>query len=182
VLPILHLNGYKIANPTVFARIPPDELNAFLRGNGWDPLWVEIEIGDEHQSAHRRFAAVLDKALDGIAGIQRTARDDGGDGRPAWPMIVLRSPKGWTGPAQVDGLPVEGTWRSHQVPLAGVRENPEHLRALEQRSPPLPGRRHREGSTVGPSEDEADGGSTGAMSSQSVDGAGGQLDLTSRSP
>jgi xylulose-5-phosphate/fructose-6-phosphate phosphoketolase len=132
VLPILHLNGYKIANPTVFARIPPEELNAFLRGNGWDPLWVEIEIGDDHESAHRRFAAVLDQALDGIAGIQRTARDDGGEGRPVWPMIVLRSPKGWTGPAQVDGLPVEGTWRSHQVPLAGVRENPEHLRALEQ--------------------------------------------------
>ena len=132
VLPILHLNGYKIANPTVLARIPPDELSALLRGNGWDPLWVEIEIGDDHEAAHRRFAAVLDKALDGIAGFQRAAREDGAEGRPAWPMIVLRSPKGWTGPARVDGLPVEGTWRAHQVPLAGVRENPEHLRALEQ--------------------------------------------------
>jgi xylulose-5-phosphate/fructose-6-phosphate phosphoketolase len=132
VLPILHLNGYKIANPTVLARIPPDELSAFLRGNGWDPLWVEIEIADDHELAHRRFAAVLDQALDGIAAFQRAARDDGAEGRPAWPMIVLRSPKGWTGPAVVDGLQVEGTWRAHQVPLAGVRENPEHLRALER--------------------------------------------------
>ncbi len=132
VLPILHLNGYKIANPTVLARIPPDEVSALLRGSGWDPLWVEIEIGDDHEAAHRRFAAVLDRALDGIAGYQQAARGGGAEGRPAWPMIVLRSPKGWTGPARVDGLPVEGTWRAHQVPLAGVRENPEHLRALEQ--------------------------------------------------
>jgi len=132
VLPILHLNGYKIANPTVLARIPPDELSALLRGNGWDPLWVEIEIGDDHEEAHRSFAAVLDQALDGIAGFQQAARAGGAEGRPAWPMIVLRSPKGWTGPARVDGLPVEGTWRAHQVPLANVRENPEHLHALEQ--------------------------------------------------
>ena len=140
VLPILHLNGYKIANPTVLARIPPDELSALLRGNGWDPLWVEIEIGADHEAAHRRFAAVLDQALDGIAGFQRAAREEGAEGRPAWPMIVLRSPKGWTGPARVDGLPVEGTWRAHQVPLAGVRENPEHLRALERVVAKLPAR------------------------------------------
>jgi xylulose-5-phosphate/fructose-6-phosphate phosphoketolase len=132
VLPILHLNGWKIANPTVLARIPPDELSAFLRGNGWDPLWVEIDVEDDHELAHRHFAGVLDRALDRIAEFQRAARADGARGRPAWPMIVLRSPKGWTGPARVDGLPVEGTWRAHQVPLSGVRENPDHLRALER--------------------------------------------------
>jgi xylulose-5-phosphate/fructose-6-phosphate phosphoketolase len=132
VLPILHLNGYKIANPTVLARIPDDELDAFFHGNGWHPLRVHIEAGEDHASAHQRFAAVLDEALDLIAAHQRAARDDGEEGRPLWPAIVLRSPKGWTGPATVDGLQTEGTWRSHQVPLSGVRENPEHLRALEE--------------------------------------------------
>jgi xylulose-5-phosphate/fructose-6-phosphate phosphoketolase len=132
VLPILHLNGYKIANPTVLARIPPDELDAFFLGHGWEPYWVDVDADDDHAAAHQRFAAVLDRALDAIEGFQRAAREDGDDRRPRWPMIVLRSPKGWTGPARVDGQQVEGTWRSHQVPLSGVRENPDHLRALEQ--------------------------------------------------
>src|SRR5436305_5119656 len=131
VLPILHLNGYKIANPTLLARIPEDELAALMRGYGYEPLFVSIDAGDEHLDAHRRFAAVLDDALDRIVGIQGTARADGVDGRPTWPMIVLRSPKGWTGPAEVDGLPMEGTWRAHQVPITDVRTNPEHLRLLE---------------------------------------------------
>ncbi|MGN6431220.1 MAG: phosphoketolase family protein [Gaiellaceae bacterium] len=128
VLPILHLNGYKIANPTVLARIPETELMSFLEGCGWRPL---IIAGDEPEPVHQAFAAALDEALDQIAEIQRTARDDGHDARPQWPMIVLRTPKGWTGPEEVDGLPVEGTWRSHQVPVADVRENPDHLRILE---------------------------------------------------
>ncbi|NNN31457.1 phosphoketolase family protein [Streptomyces sp. S3(2020)] len=117
VLPILHLNGYKIAGPTVLARIPEDELDALLRGYGHDPLHV---TGDDPATVHRAMAHALDTALDRIAE----------HGRP--PMIVLRTPKGWTGPAEVDGLPVEGTWRAHQVPLAAVRDNPDHLRQLEQ--------------------------------------------------
>jgi xylulose-5-phosphate/fructose-6-phosphate phosphoketolase len=132
VLPILHLNGYKIASPTLLARIPQEELEALMRGYGHDPLFVTIEASDDHLDAHRRFAAVLDDALDRIAAIQRVARADGDGKRPAWPMIVLRSPKGWTGPAEVDGLPVEGTWRSHQVPMTDVRANPDHLRLLEE--------------------------------------------------
>jgi xylulose-5-phosphate/fructose-6-phosphate phosphoketolase len=131
VLPILHLNGYKIANPTVLARIPQDELASLMRGYGHEPLFVTIEASDDHLDAHRRFASVLDEALDGIAEIQRAARIDGVVERPTWPMIVLRSPKGWTGPAEVDGLPVEGTWRSHQVPMTDVRSNADHLRVLE---------------------------------------------------
>jgi xylulose-5-phosphate/fructose-6-phosphate phosphoketolase len=131
VLPILHLNGYKIANPTLLARIPEDELAALMRGYGHEPLFVTIEASDDHLDAHRRFAAVLDDALDRIAEIQQRVRADGVAERPAWPMIVLRSPKGWTGPAKVDGLPVEGTWRSHQVPVTDVRSNPDHLRLLE---------------------------------------------------
>ena len=132
VLPILHLNGYKIANPTLLARIPQDELEALMRGYGYEPLFISIHVEDEHEDAHRRFAAVLDDALDRIEEIQRSARVDGATGRPTWPMIVLRSPKGWTGPAKVDGLPVEGTWRSHQVPMTDVRSNPDHLRLLEE--------------------------------------------------
>ncbi|HEX5557445.1 MAG TPA: phosphoketolase family protein [Gaiellales bacterium] len=132
VLPILHLNGYKIANPTVLARIPDDELDDLLRGCGWEPLRVDAAAGDDHADVHRRFAGVLDDALDRIAANQRAARDEGAEERPRWPAIVLRSPKGWTGPKTVDGLPVEGTWRSHQVPLAGVRDNPAHLRQLEE--------------------------------------------------
>jgi xylulose-5-phosphate/fructose-6-phosphate phosphoketolase len=129
VLPILHLNGYKIANPTVLARMRPEELESLLRGYGYAPHLVE---GDEPEAMHQRMAATLDTVFDRIAEIQREARSTGFGGRPTWPMIVLRTPKGWTGPKVVDGEPVEGSYRSHQVPLAAVRENPEHLRMLEQ--------------------------------------------------
>jgi xylulose-5-phosphate/fructose-6-phosphate phosphoketolase len=128
VLPFLHLNGYKIANPTVFARISERELVSFLEGCGWRPL---IVAGDDSEAVHQELAGALDEALEQIAEIQRAARQDGTDSRPQWPMIVLRTPKGWTGPKQVDGLPVEGTWRSHQVPVTDVRANPDHLRVLE---------------------------------------------------
>ncbi|MEU9023975.1 phosphoketolase family protein [Actinomadura sp. NPDC048394] len=128
VLPILHLNGYKIANPAVLARIPEEELVTLFEGYGYAPIVVS---GDDPATMHRDMAAALDRALDEIAGIQLAARDEGATGRPRWPMIILRTPKGWTGPKQVDGLPVEGTWRAHQVPLAGVRDNPEHLAQLE---------------------------------------------------
>ncbi|MDH2392510.1 phosphoketolase family protein [Streptomyces sp. HNM0663] len=129
VLPILHLNGYKIANPAVLARLPETELDELLRGCGHLPIHVS---GDEPLAVHRALAAALDRSLELIERIQRTARAEGGVERPRWPLIVLRTPKGWTGPAEVDGLPVEGTWRSHQVPLAGVRENADHLRQLEE--------------------------------------------------
>jgi xylulose-5-phosphate/fructose-6-phosphate phosphoketolase len=132
VLPILHLNGYKIANPTVLARISEAELDALMRGYGHEPLHVSFTADDDHADVHRRFAAVLDEALDRIAELQRRARDDRSSPRPRWPMIVLRSPKGWTGPREVDGLPVEATWRSHQVPMTDVRSNPEHLQLLEE--------------------------------------------------
>jgi len=132
VLPILHLNGYKIANPTLLARIPEDELAALMRGYGHDPLFVTVNADDDHIEVHRRFAAVLDDALDRIADIQERARTEAATERPTWPMIVLRSPKGWTGPAEVDGLPVEGTWRSHQVPMTDVRKNADHLCLLEE--------------------------------------------------
>ncbi|MFJ6615025.1 phosphoketolase [Streptomyces sp. NPDC091289] len=128
VLPVLHLNGYKIANPTVLARIPEEELDHLLRGYGHDPLYV---TGDDPAAVHRALATALDTALDRIGAYQRAAREDGATERPRWPMIVLRTPKGWTGPEEVDGLPVENTWRSHQVPLSGVRDHPEHLRQLE---------------------------------------------------
>jgi xylulose-5-phosphate/fructose-6-phosphate phosphoketolase len=128
VLPILHLNGYKIANPTVLARIPDDELSSLLEGYGYEVHWVS---GDQPAEMHQAMAATLDTAVQEIAAIQRAARE-GHAGRPRWPMIVLRSPKGWTGPKTVDGLPTEGTWRSHQVPLAEVRTNPEHLAVLEE--------------------------------------------------
>jgi xylulose-5-phosphate/fructose-6-phosphate phosphoketolase len=129
VLPILHLNGYKIANPTVLARIPEVELVKLLEGYGWRPLVVS---GDDTELVHRALAAALDDALDAIATAQHAARIDGATERPQWPMIVLRTPKGWTGPKEVDGLRVEGTWRSHQVPVTGVRESPAHLRILEE--------------------------------------------------
>ncbi|MGY1672435.1 phosphoketolase family protein [Geodermatophilus sp. SYSU D00710] len=129
VLPILHLNGYKIANPTVLARIEPDELTDLLRGYGHTPYVVE---GDDPAVMHQQFAAVLDHCLDEIAEIQRRARQDGVTERPRWPVIVLRSPKGWTGPAEVDGHRVEGSWRSHQVPFANAREDEGHRRVLEQ--------------------------------------------------
>jgi xylulose-5-phosphate/fructose-6-phosphate phosphoketolase len=128
VLPILHLNGYKIANPTVLARIPRGELASLLEGYGYAPRFVE---GEEPRSMHRQMAAVLDEVIGEIQAIQRTARENGNGQRPAWPMIVLSTPKGWTGPKEVDGKPVEGTWRSHQVPLAEVRTNAKHLALLE---------------------------------------------------
>ncbi|GGZ83828.1 phosphoketolase [Streptomyces echinoruber] len=129
VLPILHLNGYKIANPTVLSRLPEDELDTLLRGYGHEPLHV---TGDDPAQVHRAMAAALDEALDRIAAAQHAARAEGVTERVHWPVIVLRTPKGWTGPAEVDGVPVEGTWRAHQVPLAGVRDNPAHLRQLEE--------------------------------------------------
>jgi xylulose-5-phosphate/fructose-6-phosphate phosphoketolase len=133
VLPILHLNGYKIANPTVLARIPEDELTSLLAGYGHEAIVVSGGFaGEDPIKVHVRFAAALDRALDEIAEIQRAWRSGGATGRPRWPMLVLRTPKGWTCPKMVDGLPVEGTWRAHQVPLAEVRENPEHLHALEE--------------------------------------------------
>ena len=129
VLPILHLNGYKIANPTLLARISERELKQLLQGYGHDPIFVE---GDDPMATHRRFAEALETCLSRIQRIQRGARQDGGVvGYPSWPMIVLRSPKGWSGPVMVDGLPVEGTWRAHQVPLAHMRK-PGHLALLEQ--------------------------------------------------
>jgi len=137
VLPILHLNGWKIANPAVLARMPEDELDALLRGYGYEPGYV---AGDDPPAVHQQLAAALDNSIRQIRAIQAAARagdkdapgDEGRPGSPRWPMIVLRTPKGWTGPAEVDGLPVEGTWRAHQVPLAEVRTNPAHLRQLEQ--------------------------------------------------
>jgi xylulose-5-phosphate/fructose-6-phosphate phosphoketolase len=133
VVPILHLNGYKIANPTVLARIPEAELTALLEGYGYR-VW--IVAGDEPAAMHERMAATLDEVLDEIDRVRGDARSHRRDGsshaqRPRWPMIVLRSPKGWTGPKQVDGLPTEGTWRSHQVPMADVRQNKDHLALLE---------------------------------------------------
>ncbi|HZE04651.1 MAG TPA: phosphoketolase family protein, partial [Solirubrobacteraceae bacterium] len=129
VLPILHLNGYKIANPTVLARIPETELRALLEGYGHDPIFVS---GDDPATMHGLMAQALEHAVGRIGEIQSEARAGGGNGaRPRWPMIVLRTPKGWTGPKEVDGLPAEGTFRSHQVPLANLRENPEHLAQLE---------------------------------------------------
>jgi xylulose-5-phosphate/fructose-6-phosphate phosphoketolase len=128
VLPILHLNGYKIANPTVLARIPEEDLLSLMRGYGYQPYLVS---GGDPATVHQQLAATLDRVLDEIAAIQRHARSTGDTSRPRWPMIVLRTPKGWTGPKQVDGVAVEDTWRSHQVPLAAVREHPEHLAALE---------------------------------------------------
>jgi len=129
VLPVLHLNGYKIANPTLLARIPREELTALLEGYGHRPVYVE---GDEPRVMHESMAAALDDVIDEIRDIQGRARAGEPFERPRWPMIVLVTPKGWTGPRAVDGQPVEGTWRSHQVPLAGLADNPEHLRALEQ--------------------------------------------------
>ncbi len=129
VLPILHLNGYKIANPTVLARIPHAELESLMRGYGYEPFTLE---GHEPTEMHQKAAAVFDKIFDRIAEIQKEARSkDATAERPAWPMLIMRTPKGWTGPKTVDGKPVEGTWRSHQVPFAELREKPDHLRLLE---------------------------------------------------
>ena len=128
VLPILHLNGYKIANPTVLARIPEAELLQLMRGYGHAPVVVS---GDDPQKVHQQMAAAIDWALEKIARIQQAARADHAGARPEWPMIVLRTPKGWTGPKVVDGKQVEGTWRAHQVPVDGFREHPERLQVLE---------------------------------------------------
>ena len=128
VLPILHLNGYKISNPTVLARIGDEELGQFLRGCGWEPLFVE---GDDPERMHQLMAGALEEALEGIAKIQGDARATGDMTRRRWPMIVLKSPKGWTGPKVVDGLPVEGTFRSHQVPLLVDGDHPDHLAQLD---------------------------------------------------
>ena len=128
VLPILHLNGYKIANPTVLARIPEDELLKLLQGHGWSP---RVVAGDQPELMHQQMAAAVDEALADIEHIQLEARRHRQDDRPAWPMLVLQTPKGWTGPKEVDGLPVEGTFRAHQVPLADLASKPGHLAQLE---------------------------------------------------
>jgi len=133
VLPILHLNGYKIANPTILARIPHAELESLMRGYGYEPFTLE---GDDPAVMHQQAAAVFDTMLDRIAEIQKAAREGGGKtgmgARQAWPMLIMRTPKGWTGPKFVDGKPVENTWRAHQVPFAELREKPDHLRLLEE--------------------------------------------------
>ncbi len=129
VLPILHLNGYKINNPTLLSRISHEELENLFKGYGWTPHFVE---GDDPDEMHQKMAATLEECVVEIRRIQQKARNSGKPDRARWPMIVLRSPKGWTGPKEVDGHKVEGFWRAHQVPLAGMRENPAHLKQLEQ--------------------------------------------------
>lgn len=129
VLPILHLNGYKIAEPTILARIPHKELEQLLIGYGYKPYFVE---GDDPMQVHKAMANVLDQVILEIQNIQKNARKNGYQMRPVWPMIVLKTPKGWTGPKVVDGLPIEGTFRSHQVPITGFKENKEHIQILER--------------------------------------------------
>ncbi len=128
VLPILHLNGYKIANPTILARIPQDELESLFHGYGYKPYFLE---GDEPMLMHQSMAATLDEIIGEIRSIQARARKQKNSERPRWPLLILRTPKGWTGPKTVDGKPIENTWRSHQVPIAGLQERPEHLKILE---------------------------------------------------
>jgi xylulose-5-phosphate/fructose-6-phosphate phosphoketolase len=129
VLPVLHLNGYKIANPTILARISHQELDNLVRGYGWNPLFVE---GHEPEAMHRAMAAAMDQAVAQILAIRQQARSSSGEAiRPAWPMIVLRSPKGWTGPAELHGKKLEGFWRAHQVPLPAPNKDPEQLQMLE---------------------------------------------------
>ena len=128
VLPILHLNGYKIANPTILGRMSDDELTKLFMGYGWKPYFVE---GHEPEKMHQLMAATLDHVIEETHSIQQRARSGAETGVPAWPMIILRSPKGWTGPKMVDGKPVEGTWRAHQVPVADVRQKPEHFKILD---------------------------------------------------
>jgi xylulose-5-phosphate/fructose-6-phosphate phosphoketolase len=129
VLPILHLNGFKIANPTVLARIPHAELEELMRGYGYEPFTLE---GHDPETMHQQMAIVLDTMLDRIAAIQKAAREEGKTERPRWPMLILKTPKGWTGPKFVDGKPVEGTWRAHQVPFSEIFEKPEHLQLLNE--------------------------------------------------
>jgi xylulose-5-phosphate/fructose-6-phosphate phosphoketolase len=128
VLPMLHLNGYKINNPTLLSRIPREELADLFKGYGWTPYFVE---GDDPERMHQKMATILEDCMLEIQRIQEAARTNGTSHRARWPMIVLRSPKGWTGPKDVDGHKVEGFWRAHQVPLASVLENPDHLKQLE---------------------------------------------------
>ena len=128
VLPILHLNGFKISNPTILARIEPDELDQFFRGCGWTPYFV---TGDEPEKMHQLMAATMEQAIEDIRQIQTNARDKQDTTRPRWPLIVLKSPKGWTGPKEVDGLKIEGTFRAHQVPLLVDSDHPEHVQQLE---------------------------------------------------
>jgi xylulose-5-phosphate/fructose-6-phosphate phosphoketolase len=128
VLPILHLNGYKIANPTILARIPAEELESLFVGFGWSPIFVE---GDNPLRMHQKMAAAVETCIDQIRAIQQEARSTGKPSLPRWPMIILRTPKGWTAPRELDGHKLEGYWRSHQVPIPGVIENPEHLKLLE---------------------------------------------------
>ena len=128
VLPILHLNGYKINNPTIWARVPHDEIDAFFRGNGWIPCFVE---GSEPESMHQAMAATIDRCISDIRRAQGEARQTGGVFRPRWPMIILRTPKGWTCPPEVGGHKLEGSWRAHQVPLANVKQDPQRLKLLE---------------------------------------------------
>lgn len=129
VLPVLHLNGYKINNPTILARISHDELRDLFQGYGYTPYFVE---GSDPESMHQAMAATMDHCVGEIRRIQQEARSSGVPSRPRWPMIVMRTPKGWTGPDYVDGRKVEGFWRSHQVPMGGMSSNPEHLRKLEE--------------------------------------------------
>jgi xylulose-5-phosphate/fructose-6-phosphate phosphoketolase len=129
VLPVLNLNGYKIANPTILARISHEELEALFRGYGYTPYVVE---GSDPAEMHQKMAATMELCINEIRGIQQECRNSGNPVRPRWPMIVLRTPKGWTGPQEVDGHKVEGFWRAHQVPMGGMHSNPEHLRRLEE--------------------------------------------------
>ena len=132
VLPVLHLNGYKIANPTVLARIPERELVALFEGYGWRPSIVSCELDEPPAGVHARFAVALDEALDEIRSFQEAARSGQDGKRPQWPMLILRTPKGWTGPREVDGVQIEGTWRAHQVPVLGAREDAGHRKILEE--------------------------------------------------
>ena len=130
VLPVLHLNGYKIANPTLLARIPKTELSSLLRGYGWEPLFVE---GSEPQAMHQAMAAAMDQVVRRLQEIRQRAQEEGGAdqaSRPIWPMIVLRSPKGWTGPEALNGKRIEGFWRAHQVPLPNPKQDPAQLLSL----------------------------------------------------
>ncbi len=129
VLPILHLNGYKISGPTILARLPEEELEALFKGYGYEPFFVE---GDDPEAMHQLMAATMDNIIAKIQKIQKEARGGGSGGRPRWPMIILRSPKGWTGPKVVDGVKIEGTFRAHQVPLSQLKTKPDHIRLLQE--------------------------------------------------
>ena len=129
VLPILHLNGYKIANPTILARISCEELECLFKGYGWKPYFVE---GDDPEVMHQTMASVMEKCVNEIRAIQQHARSVGRNPeRPRWPMIVLRTPKGWTGPKEIDGHKLEGSWRAHQMPILDPKTNPAHLKEVE---------------------------------------------------